>query len=289
MKLKTVVVIAFFAAGSVLARNIAAAENVPCSRDGQAIASRQQTDRPVQIASVVPEERAIAVRASRAARITFADEPDLYSESDHPGDADGGIIEAWRGRVFKALGMHARPRRSDPMRDNRMHSNTEMDEQANEGRIITRIIVKETLRYAQERLPEIEELIKAMRFEVSTDMIVRQNSETAAAPPQARTAHAIHHAPAEDRFFLKTGLRIPVDGGKPAVVSETEATYGKLSSFFKVRLDGRYDSTAGLTYVLGRDLRVQVEQQVTHETVVAANDRAETKESLGLVQLVCTF
>jgi hypothetical protein len=73
------------------------------------------------------------------------------------------------------------------------------------------------------------------------------------------------------------------------VVSETEATYGNLSSFFKVRLDGRFDNTAGLVYVISGDVRVQVERQVHHESVPAAGEATNTRSSLELVQLVCTF
>jgi hypothetical protein len=107
--------------------------------------------------------------------------------------------------------------------------------------------------------------------------------------PNTGAARPVHHAPVENRFFLKTGLRIPVDGGKLGVVSETEATYGNLSSFLKVRLDGRFDGSAGLIYVLNRDLRVLVEQHVTHAAVLAARETMNTRSSLGLVQLVCTF
>jgi len=289
MKLKTVFVIVLFAAESAMAQDTAAAEKAPYSRDEQAIASQLQADRSMQIAYVTPEERSLVELKARAARRRFTGDPHLYSEMKQPDHTDAGVIEGWRDRVFKILGTHARPRRSDPMHDSRIQSNTAMDEQANESRIVTRIILKETLRYTQDRLPEIEELIKAMRLEVSTDMISRQDDKAAAMDSKTRAARAVHHTPVEDRFFLKTGFRIPVDGGRLGVVSETEATYGNLSSFFKVRLDGRYDSTAGLIYVLSRDVRVQVERQVTHATVLAARDTTNTKSSLGLVQLVCTF
>ena len=290
MKLETMLVIVIFATESALAQNMAAAEEPHAVLDEKAIASRPQADQYLQIASVAPEERSIIELNASAARLKFTNDPNLYSDMKHPDHTDAGIIEGWRDRVFKSLGMHAQPRRFDPMHDGRMQSNTVLDEQANEGRTVTRIILKETLRYAQDRLPEIEELIKAMRLEVSTDMIFRQSDEAAAMDPNTGAGgRTVPHAPVENRFFLKTGLRIPVDGGKLGVVSETEATYGNLSSFVKVRLDGRYDSTAGLIYVLGRDLRVQVERQVTHATVLATRDAINTKSSLGLVQLVCTF
>jgi len=289
MKLETFFVMVIFAAESAIAQNMAAAEKAHYVLDEKAIASQPQADQYMQIAHVIPEETATLELYAHAARMKFTNDPNLYSEMKHPDHTDAGVIEGWRDRVFKKLEMHTQPRRFDPLHDNRMQSNTALDEQANEGRMATRIILKETLRYAQERLPEIEELIKAMRLEVSTDMISRESDEAAAMDSNTRAARTVHHSPVEYRFFLKTGLRIPVDGVKLGVVSETEATYGNLSSFFKVRLDGRYDSTAGLIYVLSRDLRVQVERQVTHATVLATRDTMKTKSSLGLVQLVCTF
>jgi hypothetical protein len=289
MKLETFYFIVIFAAESAIAQNMAAAEKANYVVDEKAIASELQADQYMQIAYATPEETSAIELNARAARMKFIGDPNLYSEMKHPESTDAGVIEGWRDRVFKKLEMHAQPRRFDPMQDNRMQSTTALDEQANEDRMATRIILKETLRYTQERLPEIDELIKAMRLEVSTDMIYRQGDEAAALDSKSRAARTVHHAPVEDRFFLKTGLRIPVDGGKLGVVSETEATYGNLSSFFKVRLDGRYDSTAGLIYVLSRDLRVRVERQVTHETVLATRDTMNTKSNLGLVQLVCTF
>jgi hypothetical protein len=289
MKLKTVLIAALFAAESAIAQNVAGAETAHYIPDEKAIASQSQADRNMQIAYVTPEERSIIALHARAARIHYSNDTDLYSEMTHPEHADAGVIEGWRIRVFRRLEIQTQPRRFDPRQDSRMQSRTALDEQANENRRVTKIILKETLRYTQERVPEIDELIKAMRFEVSTDMISRQNEEMATVESNIGAERTVHHTPVEARFFLKTGIRIPVDGGKLGVVSETEATYGDLSSFFKVRLDGQYDSTAGVMYVLSRELRVQVERQVTHATVLASSDTMKTKSKLGLVQLVCTF
>jgi hypothetical protein len=288
MKLETVFAIVLFASESAMAQNMAAAEKAGYVLDEAAVASRPRAARYLQIAYAAPEERPLIELNARAARMKFTGDPNLYVEMKQPDHTDDGVIEGWRDRVFKTLELHARPHRFDPLYDGRMYSTTELDEQANEERMVTRIILKETLRYAQERLPEIDELIKAMRLEVSTDMISRQSDEAAAMDPNTGAARPVHHA-VEDRFFLKTGLRIPVDGGKLGLVSETEATYGNLSSFLKVRLDGRFDGSAGLIYVLNRDLRVQVEQHVTHAAVLDARETTKTRSSLGLVQLVCTF
>jgi len=84
-------------------------------------------------------------------------------------------------------------------------------------------------------------------------------------------------------------LRVPVESGKLGVTSETEARYGKMTSFFKVYLDGQYDNSLGLKYVLGKDIHLQVERQVAHTTDFVTSDTANEKSSLNLVQLVCKF
>jgi hypothetical protein len=102
-------------------------------------------------------------------------------------------------------------------------------------------------------------------------------------------ARASHTTIVKDRLFVKTGLLVPVESGKLVVVSETEARYGKMTSFFKIYLDGRYDNNVGLKYVLGKDIHLQVERQVAHTTDLIMSDTANVKSSLDLVQLVCKF
>jgi hypothetical protein len=181
MKLETIFIIVIFAAESAMAQDIAAADKAQYVMDEKAMTSRPRADTYMQVAYVDPEERSQLALNARAARMKYTDEPNLYSEMTGPDHTDAGVIEGWRDRVFKKLGLYAQPRRFDPSTDNRVQSKTALDEQASESRTVTRIILKETLRYAQDRLPEIEELIKAMRVEVSTDMIARQCDEAAAA------------------------------------------------------------------------------------------------------------
>lgn len=281
MKLETLIIIVLFAADSAMAQNLATVE--------QANASQPQADQYLQRADAVPRERSGIELNARAAGMDVTKDSNRYSHRERLDDTDAGVIESWSDRVFRRLELHAQPNRFDLMQDNRMLSNTAMDALANEERVVTKIILRETLKYTQEQLPEIDVLIRALKLEVSTDMISRQGEEKEAVDSPAKPARTVRHAPVEGRFFLKTGLRIPVDGGKVGVVMETEATYGSLSSFLKVRLDGRYDSAAGLVYVLSRDVRVQVDRRVTHGTVIGRGDSASTKSSLNLVQLVCNF
>jgi hypothetical protein len=214
---------------------------------------------------------------------------DLYSKIRPTDRSEAGIIESWRDRVFETFGTFISPRQSDLANDSRLQNNNEFEEQANASRMATRIVLKETLQFTRERLPEIDKLIKALRFEVSTDMISSAKADEGTHDKMTGEARAAHTAIVKDRLFVKTGLLVPVESGKLVVASETEARYGRMTSFFKIYLDGQYDNNVGLKYVLGKDMHLQVERQVAHTTDLIMSDTANVKSSLDLVQLVCKF
>jgi hypothetical protein len=137
-------------------------------------------------------------------------------------------------------------------------------------------------------LPEIDRVVRALKLEVTTDMLVHQDEEQANSLPEKEDSHApvSRLIPARERFFLKTGLRIPVQSGKLGLLSETFASYGDVSSFFKVRLDGRFDSDLGIIYAIEKDVRLQVERQIVHGSGAAAGEGALTEH---VVQLVYVF
>ncbi len=212
----------------------------------------------------------------------------IYSEINHHESTESGVIGVWRERMDKAVAGYSRPYQPDQINDYRLQSMSEIDERMSEGRKVSKAVLKETLKFAQERLPEIDRLVKILRFEVSTDM-VSEIEEASSEEPKTPGPRMARQTVAENRFFMKTGLRMPVDGGKMNLLSETEASYGSVSSYFRVQLSGRYDSRLGLVYTLSRDMHVQVERQVNHSADAVVNERTKSKENMNLVQLVCAF
>lgn len=91
-----------------------------------------------------------------------------------------------------------------------------------------------------------------------------------------------------ERLFFKTGLRLPVEGGKAVLRSETEADFGRWSSAFSVDLDGQYDCSVRVTYVLASALRLQTERQAAH-TADQTAAKAPARSTLDLVQLIYNF
>ncbi len=231
----------------------------------------------------------MAAREDAAAGLKFMADPELSSKIRPTDRSEAGIIESWRERVFKTFGTYISPRQSDLVNDNRLQNNNEFEEQDNESRMATRIVLKETLQFTRERLPEIDKLVKALRFEVSTDMVSGENGRTDIDDEKNNEARTARNISGKDRFLLKTGLRVPVESGKLVVASETEARYGNVTSFFTIHLDGQYDNNLGLKYVLGKDIHLQVERQIAHTTDFVTSYTANEKSSLNLVQLVCKF
>ena len=134
----------------------------------------------------------------------------------------------------------------------------------------------------------IDKLVKALtlKLEVSNRTFT-ENIEAQAKEEEFVEARPARNNSDKDKLFVKTGLRLPIESGKLRLVSETEARYSNMSSFFKIKLDGQFDNSLGLKYILGRDLALQVERQVTHTTDPISG--AYAMSNLNLIQLVCQF
>ena len=227
--------------------------------------------------------------AHGAAALKFTADPELYSDPGQAGFPESETVAVWRDRVFKSLSLYLGPRLQDGMDASRLMSDTELEDQADERRMATKIVLKETVKYARERLPQIDRLINALKIEVS-NRPVTENAGTEGEPEQAgQQPGANKNAAPKDRPFFKTGLRLPVESGKISLVSESEARYGNASSFIKINLDGQYDRSAGMTYAFGKDLRLQVERQDSHKMDPLTGDKARARSSLSTFKLVYAF
>ncbi len=233
----------------------------------------------------------IALKALAADR-SFRPEPDLFTESAPSGSsADAGIIGVWSERVFESLGSAVLPRPVDAVDMDGLKSRGELDAEAGELRTVTRVAMKETVKIALEHLPELDRIVKALRFEVSTDMLAgeeKTDGETGPAPDAAGSA-APRRSERDERFLLRTGLRVPIEGGRIGLLSETEAVYGKISSFLRMRFDGSFDSGMGLAYDFGSGAQIQVERQVVHEADRSGNSGVDGRSVSNVVRLVYAF
>jgi hypothetical protein len=232
---------------------------------------------------------AIVGRNARDASLKFTADPELYSEAGQAVFPGSDMVAVWRNRVFKSLSMYLGPRLQDGMDASRLMSNTELEEKANERRMATKIVLKETVKYTRERLHEIDRLINALKIEVSNGPVAENAGTEAEQEQTGQRPAANKNEVRKDRPFFKTGLRFPVEGGKISLVSESEARYGNAASFIKINLDGLYDRSAGMTYAFGKDLHLQVERQDTHKTDPLTGDKAQARSSLSMVKVVYAF
>jgi hypothetical protein len=240
-----------------------------------------------QEAGKVSADGALIALNAYYAQSEYMAEPDLSPGTRHTAVVDpgiAGIIGSWRERVFNSLKAYYGPVQQDQIHDSRLLTNSEFDDQANDSSVVAKLVLKETFKYAQERVPEIDRLVKALKFEISTEDGANKDAGAAAqdqaSVKESEAKRIAKKKDDDDKLFVKTGLHIPIEGGKPTLVSETVARYHKLSSFIKVKLDGQYDNSLGVTYLLGKDVHLQAERQVTHVAATA---------NLNLLQLVYTF
>ena len=162
-----------------------------------------------------------------------------------------------------------------------------------DGKIVMKLVLKETLKFSKERVVWFDGLVKALKYEVSSDKSggdsaggihdgVAGDNKSSGQKGRARPAG---NAAVKDRFTVKTGVRVRMDGGKPGLVSESEAGYGKASYFYKVNLDNRGGNSLGFRYVLGRNIHIQVERDFFRTLSPAANG----KPSINLLQVGYRF
>ena len=191
--------------------------------------------------------------------------------------------------------MYFGPFQEDLVRVSRLLADDGFDKQADDGRTVMKLILKEILKFTKERVIEIDRLVKAMKYEVSSD---KTGSEDAGAEARdiktgdhkitdkkGGEAHPAGHAVVNDKVILKTGLRVRIVSGKLGLVSETEARYGKASYFYKVNLYNQGDNSLGFRYVLGRDIYIQVERDFNQTMDPATKDKPNT----NLIQLGYRF
>lgn len=254
MKLKTFLILTTILAVIITGRTAAAAD-----AEGYPV-----------IAYAAPTERSLISMHATAVRLDYRTEARLFSSTASTVRTEEGLIALWRERAFRSLAANMTPDATDG------------------ERTVARIAVKESVTIALEQLPTLDRLIKVLKLEVSTDMLGsdEQKDERDEALPAA-VAPARRQA-VKERFFMKTGLRIPVEKGKPALLSETSAVYGSITSYFTVRLDSRLDSSLGLRYTIDRDMRVQVERTIADAADPASGGTVQRSVS-NTVKLVCVF
>jgi hypothetical protein len=288
MKLVPLILISIFTPVLVLAQEAATQKISASFVDEKTAAPGRQAD-SYQLAYADTTNNSLIEKNALNTGLKFIADLDLYAEikqTDRPGT---DAVADWRERVFKSLTMHVAPRPQDGVNDNRLVSNSELDEQANQRRMVTRIVLKETLKYARGRVPAVDELANILKYEVSNGPVAKNSGAAANGNETVEKSPPPEDNISEDKLYLKTELRIPLEGGKIGLVSESEANYGNVSSFVKIKLDGWYDTIAGMTYVLGRELHVRVERRDTHTTDPLSGDKVQARSSLNLVQVLYTF
>lgn len=255
---------------------------LPTDPSGHGTTAAPSNNSPIKLNALYTGSKFMAV----------SDPAGAIKQSGHP---EQGVIEDWREQMFKTISEYFGPHQEDPSQVNRMPTDNKLGKQTDEGRIVMKLVLKETLKFTKERVVEIDRLVKALKYEVSSDKtghedagaeandIKTGNNTTAEKKPGG--THPAGNTVVKDRVILKTGLRVRIDSGKLGLVSETEARYRNASYFYKVNLDNQGHNSLGFRYVLGKDTYIQVERDFNR----TLNPAAKNKPSTNLIQLGCRF
>jgi hypothetical protein len=290
MKLTTFFILLMFVPEFAMAQELAVATDT----------SSSIKERAARNTSAIPANNAPIELNAFHSGSKFAAVPDPAGEIQQTRLAERGFMDDWRERMFKAISDYLVPRQQDSLQAGRMLTDDELDQQTSEGRTVMRLVLKETFKFSKEHIVGIDRLVKALKYEVSTDKtageeadaetngiktVDRKITDKIATERTAGDTRSAKSPVVSDKVVLKTGVRVRIDNGKPGLVSETEARYGKAFYFYKLNLDNQGDNSLGLRYVLGRNIYVQVERNFNHTMDPAASD----KPSTNLIQLGYRF
>ncbi len=257
--------------------------------DDSALTASQTPDGHYQlIAYADPANYDVIERYAMNAMTRFTADPALYGRTNQNDTSEPDLIGDWRDRVFQKLRMYSGPRLPDFVDDGRLPSDNELDEQAKERRIVSKLVLKETLKFTRERIPEVDKLIRTLKLEVSNGTY-DENAGAETADKRSGEEIAATNRTVKDELSLKTGLRVKIEDGTPGLVSETVAGYRKISSFFSVDLDNHNNNSLGVKYVIGRDIHVQVERDITRTKDPLTAEKTNVKSILNLIQMVYKF
>ena len=163
-------------------------------------------------------------------------------------------------------------------------STTYVDEQTSERNMVIKVVLNETLSLTRERIPEIDSLVKALKFEISSET-TGTKSEEEAKDKRTIEASTVKKNVTEDKVYYKTGVRLRVEGSFLGLASETEVNYNSVSYYYKVNFDHQNDNSLGFVCVVGRDIYIKFE----HSFTGAIDPITKNRSNRNIVQLVSKF
>jgi len=214
---------------------------------------------------------------------------DLSSEIIQTAPSNAKIINDWYNRIYESLSAQSIPREDELASETRLRSNNELNERLNSSRLVLKIVLKETLQFSKERLPEIDMLIRALKFDVSTDMVFKKSDVTEVPATKNNENSDSRHPEDNDRLFLKTGLKLPIDCGRLSLASDSVVRYGNVSSVFSLYLGGHVNNTIRLVYDFNNDIHLRVERQTNQPMNSMTTSRPNERFSVNLIHLVYNF
>jgi len=275
MKLVTWYIFLLFAPGFAIAQDVSEKENTTVNVNVQVVAPQLLADRGQ---SAVTELKALYGEPK------FGDKPDYYWGIKQTYHLEPGIIGEWNERVFSTLKTYSFSSRQDLVNSNGLQSTAYVGNQTSERNIVTKVVLNETLSLTRERIPEIASLVKALKFEISSEN-TGTKSEEEAKDKETIEANTAKKTVTEDKVYYKTGVRLKVEGSLLGLISETEVKYNTMTYYYKVNIDHQSDNRLGFKCDVGKDLYIKLERSFTGTIDPVTRDRSNS----NMVQLVSKF
>ena len=285
MKMKTLIIVIFLMPDPAAAQDMLLQQTIQV----RALEQTPQHGLPLFIGTETPPERYIIdLNANSRGKNPAGNQEGLF-EVKKSISSDARILNDWYMKVTKSLSIQSLPRKNDLADEWKLRSNNEFKEQLNANRVVLKIVLKETLRFTQEQLPEIDMLVRTLKYEISTDMAPSNVDTTEAHTINVSQTPVRNHSAVNERLFLKARLRLPIEVSRLSLVTDVEARYGNMSSFFSIHLDSHFNNAIGLVYDFNNDIQLRIERQTTQAMNAAASDRSNERISVNLIHLVCNF
>ncbi len=236
-----------------------------------------------------PKSYSLLFSKSAEAELRFSADRNLYMQ---PEDGAGsGMVRAWREFVYaKLLTVYPTPREDGADYCIGLDCPQSFNDPANDGKAVTKLISKETLRFMRQKVPQIEQILATLKLDVA-DSASKDDPSPVFKNMNQITELKNQNEDDKKGLSLQSRMRVRVNEGDITLVTETRATYRKASSYFRVNLRKPSDTTFGFKYVLGVNTHLQFERETKYNPSVnsAYDDTPHGRMSQNALRLVFLF
>ncbi len=208
-----------------------------------------------------PSSYSLLFSKSAEAELRFSADRSLFSQPKTGDGQENDTVGAWRDRVYaKLLTVYSAPREDGADYCVGPDCPLAYNDPINDRKPITRLVSRETLRFMRQKMPQVEQILVSLRLDVA-DKASKDDPSPVFKDMGQITELKAKNNDKNKGLSLQTRMRVRIDDGDISLVTETRATYGKTSSYFRVNLRKVGDTTFGFKYSLRQNTHLQFERE----------------------------